>query len=450
MFGGIQDIVARDGVNRHHRCCGVHRQVMVGRCRVTGDVVNAGSDDGGTVGQSRDVICRNDHAPAAVCLYLRSVGNAANGHGHRLTGLCGGHAADRQIGLRFCRVQDIVNGQGVNGDHWRRRIHQQICGGAGAVTGAVGGARRQRVIRFAETSQVRCRNGQRPVAGGICRCGIRGAVQHHGYRGACGQAGAGAAEGQILTFFGRVQYVISADGVKGQRRCRGIDIHVVCCRAAVTGSRGHRHADGAGAVIQGRHISRRNADAPVTVRVDHGGVAVAVQGHRHGVASGSVSCRTADHLGLAVFGGVQDIVTGNSVDGDNRSRSVHRQVMAGRCRVTGNVRHRSRNHSSTVGQGRNFRRRNSDAPAAVRLHQCCIRVTANRHGDSLTGLCGGHPADCQIGLCFGGIEDIVNGQGIDRDHRRSGIQRHYMRGISRVTADVRHANADVLTAVRQC
>ena len=121
--------------------------------------------------------------------------------------------------------------------------------------------------------------------------------------------------------------------------------------------------------------------------------------------------------------------------------------MARRTGVAGRVRDRGGNTAG--GQGTGFCGRDGDAPAAVRLYQRRVIVAVNGHGDGLTGRCGGGPGNDQVRLCFSGVEDIVSGNGIDRNQWRRGIQSDGTTRIGRVTTDIGDANADLFAAVGQ-
>ena len=110
-------------------------------------------------------------------------------------------------------------------------------------------------------------------------------------------------------------------------------------------------SNGLRAAAQRSDICRRNADAPVTAGIQHGGEGICADSHRHG----ATGCRTrggaADDLRLGVFRRVDHIIACHRVDGDDRNGSIHRQVVINRGRVSGFVAHRRANGVVAGGQG---------------------------------------------------------------------------------------------------
>lgn len=100
------------------------------------------------------------------------------------------------------------------------------------------------------------------------------AVQGNGHLRAAGKLRAGAINHQRIARFRRVDHVITAEGVDGQRHGGGIHHDIVRLGAAVTRAVGDSCADGYGAVSQGRNHAGRYAHAPVTAGINGGGVLV--------------------------------------------------------------------------------------------------------------------------------------------------------------------------------
>ncbi len=160
-----------------------------------------------------------------------------------------------------------------------------------------------------------------------------------------------AADGQRLAFFIGVQDVIAADGVKGNGRQHGIDRHLMGGAAAVTGGIGHAGVDGDRAIYQCRDDACRDADAPVAAGIQHRGKGICADSHRHGATGCRPRGGAADNLRLGVFRRVDHIIACHRVDGDDRNRSIYRQVVINRGGVSGFVVHRRANGVVAGGQG---------------------------------------------------------------------------------------------------
>ncbi|GAB0659967.1 hypothetical protein NB16F96_33630 [Escherichia coli] len=125
-----------------------------------------------------------------------------------------------------------------------------------------------------------------------------------------------------------------------------------------------------------------------------------------------------------MFGGVNNVVARNGVDGQHRNGEIHRQIMRGARRVARFVIDRRRQGVAAIGQRRKIRRRNIDAPAAVGLYRCLIRLhgrAIERYRNNLPHFGGGAAAHRHARIGFAGVDDIVAGDGIDNDGWRAAI-----------------------------
>ncbi|PHF69460.1 hypothetical protein COI42_19540, partial [Priestia aryabhattai] len=75
---------------------------------------------------------------------------------------------------------------------------------------------------------------------------------------------------------------------------------------------------------------------------DDGAVGFAIEHHRHHRASRQARRGTADRQLLGFFGVVDDVVTGDRINGQDRRSEVDRHVMGGGVAVTRFVRQRCR------------------------------------------------------------------------------------------------------------
>ena len=89
---------------------------------------------------------------------------------------------------------------------------------------------------------------------------------------------------------------------------------------------------------------------------------------------------------------------------------------------------------AAIGQCLKICRRNSNTPAAVRLHCCLIGLrgrAVKRYRNNLPRFSGGATAHRHARIGFAGVDDIVAGDGIDNDGWRAAIDAVVMhrRGI---------------------
>ena len=350
VLNAVDHIVARHGINAQTRQAGVYHDFALARAGVAVAVGDGRRHGQITVAQRRQDGFRHVHGPGEIALNRCGVAVAADSHGYRVArfrvryltadGLACGH---------FRRVDDVIARHGIDGDGRQRGVDQQVRRIADAVAHAVGRSRAQCVVGFAQTRQVRRRNGQAP--GAVCR--RRGrvvfAVQDHGHHGAFREVGAGAADAQILTFFHRVQHVVAADGVERHGRQAGINGHVMRAGTGVARRVGDGRSDGYGAVAEAGNHARRYAHAPVPRGIQHGGVGLAADGDGHLIARCRAGGGAADDLRLAVFCDVNNIVARHGIDGHRRRGDIYRQIVIHRRRVARFVADRCGNGGAAVG-----------------------------------------------------------------------------------------------------
>ena len=212
-FGDIQDVITRHNVKHDLRHGGIHQHGRIGARRVASFIRNGCRDRGITVGDARQLGRRDVERPAAVCLHLRGIGVAIEGHDHRLARFGGGGTAEGQILRRLCRIQDVVTADGIEGDRRRGGIHAVLAPRRCAVAVNVGHAHLHAGIAVLQAAQIRCRNGGGPVAVGVYRRRIRFPAQGNGHGLSRLNVGRGAAEHQVFAFFRRVQHVVSGHAV---------------------------------------------------------------------------------------------------------------------------------------------------------------------------------------------------------------------------------------------
>ena len=191
--------------------------------------------------------------------------------------------------------------------------------------------------------------------------------------------------------------------------------------AAVSGGIGDAGVNGHRAVRQRRDDACRNADAPVTAGIQHGGEGICADSHRHGATGCSTRGGTADNLRLGVFRRVDHIIACHRVDGDDRNGSIHRQVVINRGRVSGFVAHRRANGVVAGGQGAYVGLRHTDAPATVRLNRAGIVFAIEGDGHRLPRFRSAAAGDGQRSSGFGSVKNIVTRNGVNGHRWHAGI-----------------------------
>ncbi|CZY97592.1 Uncharacterised protein [Enterobacter hormaechei] len=267
--------------------------------------------------------------------------------------------------------------------------------GVRAITRGIGHAGRHAVARFAQCRDVCRRNGEAPVTAGIGGGGVTDTVQGYGDAGPV-RLVAGAGDQQILTSLGRVDHVVNRQGSDGNHRRGQGDVKRVRRAGAVARFIGERGGDRLIAVSQRAHVRRRNAHAPVTGTVQHGGVVFAVQGQGNHIARLRARHLAGDNQRLAVLGNINNVVARHNVEGNLRHGSVdqHGRPRAGR--VARFIEHGRRDRRATVCDPRQIRRRYIQRPAAVCLHLGGVLIAVEGHGDRLACFGSRRPAQGQV------------------------------------------------------
>ena len=94
-----------------------------------------------------------------------------------------------------------------------------------------------------------------------------------------------------------------------------------------------------------------------------------------------------------MFGGVNNVIAGDGVDGQHGNSEIHRQTVSGGRRVTRFIAYRGADRVLAGGQIAEIRRRYADAPAAVRLDGAAVSHAIKRDGYRLPRFGGTAAAD---------------------------------------------------------
>ena len=151
-----------------------------------------------------------------------------------------------------------------------------------------------------------------------------------------------------------------------------------------------------------------------------------------------------------MFGGVNNIVARNGVDGKYRNGEIHRQIMRGARRVARFVIDRGGQGVAAIGQCLKICRRNINTPATVGLYRCLIRLhgrAIERYRNNLPCLGSGAAAHRHTRIGFAGVDDIVAGNGIDNDGRGTAIDAVVMHRRGAIAINIADAGLRGGTAI---
>ena len=244
-FSGIDNVIARHRINDHPRQerFDIHR--MGGAAAVARAVGGAGANRIDRLAQRADRRSGHGNAPVAGTIGGGAVRQAVQHHGDRGAGRqTAGAAADGQI-LGFLRtVNNVIVGDGIDGQRRAAEINGHIMGSAVAVARAIAQTGGDRLATGRQRRDIRRRNAHSPVTGGVQRGGVVFTVQRDGYHIARRRARAGAADDQRLTMFDGVDDVIARDGVNGEIRRGNVHRQRVVGACRVTRFVAHRGGHG--------------------------------------------------------------------------------------------------------------------------------------------------------------------------------------------------------------
>ncbi|VAC87304.1 Uncharacterised protein [Enterobacter cloacae] len=231
-------------------------------------------------------------------------------------------------------VDHVVVGHGVNGQLRNRDIHQHVAIRRGRVARFIGDGGTDGVVAVHHAAQVRRRHGDAPAAVGLYGGGVIHAVQGHG--DGLARFGVGhAVDVQILLRFKRVDDVVIADNLNGNRRRGSIHAVFAACRRAVAIDVSDAHLHAGVAIFQATQISRWYGGGPVAAGIHGGGVRLAAEGDVNRLVFFHVSGGAGQHQIRPFFCRIDHVIGGNGVNADSHGRQIHGHVMADSHRVTG-------------------------------------------------------------------------------------------------------------------
>ena len=153
-------------------------------------------------------------------------------------------ARKRQVRSFFRRVDHIIARDGVDANHWRAEADGHGAAGVVAVACPIADAGGDGLRTATQRRNIRRRNADAPVAGGIQRGGVGFAVEHDAHHIPRFPAAAGAGDHQRLRMFGIVDDVIARHGIYGKNRRGGVYRQIMAGAAGVARFVVDRGADG--------------------------------------------------------------------------------------------------------------------------------------------------------------------------------------------------------------
>ena len=352
--------------------------------------------------------------------------------------------------LGFRRIQHVVARQRVHANHRRGSIHADGMRCRGAVPGAVLRRNSNLIARaVGQGAHVGGRYGGCPGAIALDSGRIALTIQGDSDLRAVSKLRAGAVDDQRRARFCRIDHVITAEGVDGQRDRCGIYHHVMGLSAAVACAVGDSRAEGYGAVGQCGNHAGRNAHAPFAAGVNGGGVLIRTDGDNQLIADAGAGCGAADDLRLPVLHAVDDVITRHDVKADGRRRGIKRNRFTRAARVTRGVTHAHLHGVAVIRQGGQVCARHVNAPDAALLNLRGVAVPAEGYGYRLTDFRRGGAGNGHARSRFAAVDHVVACDRVNRHGWCGGIYTVFAARRSAVAVRVGDAHLHAGVAVFQ-
>ncbi|GEG58951.1 hypothetical protein ECEH2086_04195 [Escherichia coli O145:H28] len=223
---------------------------MAGGAAVALGIGDARRDAVGRFAQRTDRRGRHGNTPVAGGVGGGAVVLSVQRDGDRRARWLIAGARKRQIRSFFRRVDHIIARDGVDANHWRAEADGHGAAGVVAVARPIADAGGDGLCAATECRNIRCRNANAPVTGGIQRGGVGFAVEHNAHHIARFPARAGAGNHQRLGVFGVIDDVIARHGIYGKNRRGGVYRQIMAGAAGVARFVVDRGADGVIACAQ--------------------------------------------------------------------------------------------------------------------------------------------------------------------------------------------------------
>ena len=187
---------------------------------------------------------RNGHAPVPGSIGCGGVILPVERNGNlRARRLVAG-AGNRQIRAFLRGVDDVIDGNGVNGEHRSAERHADSVRGRAAVACGVGNRGSNGHIALRQRGNDAGRHADAPVAVGVQHGGIGGRANRHGNRITGSRARCRAADDLRLSVFRGVDDVIARHRVDGDDRSGKVHRQIMRCRSRISGFVADRGVNG--------------------------------------------------------------------------------------------------------------------------------------------------------------------------------------------------------------
>ena len=153
-------------------------------------------------------------------------------------------AGNRQIRAFLRGVDDVIVGDGVNGEYRCTERHADSVRGRAAVACGVGNRGGNGHIALGQRGNHAGRHTDAPVAVGVQHGGVGGRANRHGNRVTRRRARCRAADNLRLSMFRGVNHVIARYRVNGDDRSGKVYRQVMRCRGRISGFVAYRGVDG--------------------------------------------------------------------------------------------------------------------------------------------------------------------------------------------------------------
>ena len=212
LLAGVQNVVTRDGVDRHNGSGGINREIGSGGRTVTRFIADVDREGVPAVSHRLYFTGRKRDGPGAVAAHGRRVIFTVQRDRHNLARFRIGFTANRQRLIMFSGVNDIVLRDRVHGERRRNGIDANRLTAAHDITRRVFAAHVDRPGAVAQCLRVCRRDLHAPCAMGAHFRGIGFAVQRDGQFRSLRQVFAGTRERKACRLLAGVDDVIA-------RRC---------------------------------------------------------------------------------------------------------------------------------------------------------------------------------------------------------------------------------------
>ena len=384
-FRGVNNVIAREGVDGHYRQRAIHQHVVGGRGTVANAVGDAGSH--GVVRFAKRAHRRRRYANAPVTAGIGGGGVVDAVQGHRDSGairLITG-AREQQIFAFLSGIDHIIRCQDIDADLRRHGVNDNVQRIAASIAGLVryGDINRQGTV--GQPLNNRCWQTETPVAHRVYHSGVVDVIDGDGDQITRCCAGDGAAEDLRLRMGDLVNGIGIGDKIV-DRHLRHGGIHQPHAIGATAVARhiAHSSRDRHRTIYQRAYVGGRYIEGPGSVRLDGGLVRFTVQRHGNSLSRLGIT-GAADRQILLRFRRIDDVIGRQVVHRDSRWQRIHGDDARGFCAIAVHIGDTDAHLRTSVDQGFHCARRNGQAPGTILLHLRSKGLVGKFNHHGLTG-----------------------------------------------------------------